>query len=135
MKKLVELMMAPDSLEDIRAEYDSAENTRESEEETAWAAGGATSRDLSGTAECKRGQNLPDKLPGELGGLPRSQVRRLEPLVAHFHANLNHASSRTMVKMLKRAKAHRHIIAMAKVYRCEACDALEPAVVARAWLT
>lgn len=83
------------------------------------------SRDLSGTAVgLRRGASVP-QLPEELRAPPARHMRRLGAIVAHLHRDLGHVSNRTMVEMLRRARSHGHVIAMAKVYCCDACDSLK----------
>lgn len=81
-------------------------------------------RDLSGTSAGLLGGPSVPQLLEELRSRPSRQLRRLEAVVAHLHRNLGHVSNRTMVEMLRRWKSHAHVIAMARVCRCEACDAL-----------
>ena len=75
-----------------------------------------------------RGQRLPDELPEILSKCSKKQLDMLEARIAHLHKNLSHANMRTVAEMLVRSKAHPALVAMAKVWRCEACDALAPKV-------
>ncbi len=57
--------------------------------------------------------NVKRKVPDSLRALPATQYRKIEATVAHLHRNLGHCSNRVLVGMLKRARAHPHLVQMA----------------------
>jgi hypothetical protein len=69
----------------------------------------------------EEGTNPEEHLDDRWNLLTKEEQRKCEAIVAKLHANMGHASMRTLLLALKKKQVHWSIIAAAQPYHCEAC--------------